>query len=62
MEYNRVAKVVCMQCGITIRDFRIEGGSISHGLCGPCAHDYAKEIDRIAAAMHEEKLIRTAVS
>ena len=57
MEYSKVSKVVCMQCGITIRDFRIEDGSISHGLCGECAHDYAREIDRIAAAMHAKKLI-----
>ena len=62
MEISRVAKVVCMQCGITIRDFRIDGGLISHGLCAPCAHGYAKEIDRIATAMNAEKLIGTAVS
>ena len=61
MDINRVAKLVCMQCGITIRDFGVPDGCVSHGLCHECAEDYAKEIERIAVAMDQQKLVGTAL-
>jgi hypothetical protein len=50
-----------MQCGITIRDFGISEGCISHGLCGKCAEEYAKEIERIAVSMNQSRLAGTVV-
>ena len=44
MEQMKVAKVMCMQCCSTIRDFG-EEGYISHGLCSRCAWDFARQID-----------------
>ncbi len=40
-----VARVVCMQCGRTIRDFKIESGLVSHGLCVECGAEFARQIE-----------------
>lgn len=42
-----VARVVCMQCGRTIREFKIETGLVSHGLCVECGAEFAREIDAL---------------
>jgi hypothetical protein len=34
-----------MQCGHTIRDFKVEKGLVSHGLCVDCGEEFAREID-----------------
>jgi len=40
-----VARIVCMQCGRTIRDFKVEKGLVSHGLCVDCGAEFAREIE-----------------
>ena len=40
-----VARIVCMQCGRTIRDFKVEKGLVSQGLCVDCGAEFAREID-----------------
>lgn len=42
-----IARVVCMQCGRTIRDFKIESGLVSHGLCVDCGAEFARQIDAL---------------
>jgi hypothetical protein len=42
-----ISRIVCMQCGRTIRDFGMATGLISHGLCAGCADMFAREIDRL---------------
>ena len=42
-----VARVVCMQCGRTIRDFKLETGLVSHGLCVDCGAEFARQIDSL---------------
>ena len=36
-----------MQCGRTIRDFKVEKGLVSHGLCVDCGAEFAREIDSL---------------
>ncbi len=41
------ARIVCMQCGRVIRDFRLESGLVSHGLCVDCAAEFARQIEEL---------------
>jgi DNA-directed RNA polymerase subunit RPC12/RpoP len=41
------AKIVCMQCGRVIRDFRLESGLVSHGICVDCAAEFARLIEEL---------------
>ena len=41
------ARIVCMQCGRVIRDFRLESGLVSHGICVDCAAEFARQIEEL---------------
>ena len=40
-----VARIVCMECGRTIRDLKVEHGLVSHGLCVECGEEFARQIE-----------------
>jgi DNA-directed RNA polymerase subunit RPC12/RpoP len=42
-----VERIVCMQCGRTIRDFKVANGLVSHGLCVDCGAEFAREIEAL---------------
>jgi len=42
-----IARIVCMQCERVIRDFGVDSGLLSHGLCTDCAAEFAREIERL---------------
>ncbi len=44
------ARIVCMQCGRVIRDFRLESGLVSHGICVDCAAEFARQIEELDAS------------
>jgi hypothetical protein len=45
-----ISRIVCMQCGRVIRETKVKGGLVSHGLCIDCAEVFAREIDSIDPA------------
>ncbi len=45
-----IKRIVCMQCGRVIRDFGLEAGMESHGLCTECSAEFARQIDALAPA------------